>query len=148
MKTLILEQFGLTVELIDDDALRVTPASRITPEAGDYIRSHAEQLRERILGVDTFRPVGDISAAIVTSLVINRASQVNDCMSCRHWKGAQSVPASRYTALSAARVDVKPRSNTVGMCARYNKPWRVSNIASDPDYQRWQYIGHCGREAA
>ena len=86
--------------------------------------------------------------AIVTSLVINRASQVNDCMSCRHWKGAQSVPASRYTALSAARVDVKPRSNTVGMCARYNKPWRVSNIASDPDYQRWHYIGHCGREAA
>jgi hypothetical protein len=73
---------------------------------------------------------------------------VNECTGCMFWKGAQSVPAGRYTALSAAGVDVKPKSNIVGMCARYNKPWRVSNIASDPDYQRWHFIGQCGRKAA
>jgi len=184
-RILTLDRFGLTVELVgDDDALKVAPSSRITPEARAFILTHKEELRERLLGPVTFAAAGDITAAIVTDLVMtqattarhatdsddrevieervaimeydgglsrdeaeHRASVANECTGCMFWKGAQSVATGRYTALSAAGVDAKPKSHTIGMCARYNKPWRVSNIASDPDYQRWHFIGQCGRKA-
>lgn len=72
-RSMTLEPFGLQVELVgDDDALRVTPASRITPEARAYIQAHKETLREQLLSRDSFRPVGDISAGLVTALAIGQ----------------------------------------------------------------------------
>lgn len=68
-RSLLLEQFGLRVELIgDDDALRVTPSSRITPAARDYIVANKAALRDRLLGETTFTTVGDIAAGIVTAM--------------------------------------------------------------------------------
>ena len=72
-RSLLLEQFGLRVELIgDDDALRVTPSSRITPAARDYIVANKAALRDRLLGNTTFTAVGDIAAGIVTAVAIRQ----------------------------------------------------------------------------
>lgn len=74
------------------------------------------------------------------------AGQVNDCMACRHWQGVQTYADLRFKALSAAGVDIKPKSMIMGTCARRNRPWRDSNIPADPAYFRWHFIGQCGWE--
>ena len=66
---IVLDQFGLTVELADDKCtLRVTPASRITSVAREYIKANKEALLDDLLGKSTFTPVGDLTAGVVTVL--------------------------------------------------------------------------------
>lgn len=72
------------------------------------------------------------------------AGQVNDCMTCRYWQGVQTYHDPRYKALTSAGVVAKPKSLLMGACAKHQRPWRVSNIPGDADYNRWHLVGQCG----
>jgi hypothetical protein len=87
------------------------------------------------------QPVGDLTAAIVTAIATGRALPTeashqpsrptprgdaeteHKCHQCTHWQGVNCYGK--------------------GECAAGYRPWRISNIASYPDYYRWHYIGHC-----
>ena len=71
------------------------------------------------------------------------AGQVNDCMTCRYWQGVQTYPDPRYKVMSSVGIDSKPKSLLMGACAKHQRPWRVSNIPGDGDYNRWQFVGQC-----
>jgi hypothetical protein len=90
----------------------------------------------------------DREARAMQAKAQRQACMENHCTGCLFWDGAQSIATGRYNAFTAAGVEAKPRTRTVGKCLRHSKPWRISNIASDPDYQRWHFIGQCGRKAA
>lgn len=77
-----------------------------------------------------------------------RSAEVNDCMSCRHWKGVMTYAEPRFKTPAAAGVAAKPKSMIMGTCARHNRPWRVSNIPSQTDYFCWHFLGECGMETA
>lgn len=72
------------------------------------------------------------------------AGQVNDCMTCRYWQGVQTYPDPRYKVMSSVGIESKPKSLLMGACAKHQRPWRVSNIPGDADYNRWHLVGQCG----
>lgn len=76
------------------------------------------------------------------------AGQVNDCMSCRYWQGVQTYSDPRYKVMSSVGIASKHKSLLMGACAKHQRPWRVSDIPGDADYNRWHLVGQCGREAA
>lgn len=118
-RSLHLEKFGLKVSLAPDQKLtdqlsfdlklKVTPASKITPEARAYISYHKAAIMGRLMGDEA----------------------VHDCMSCPHWQGV------------LMSTDWQGRSTTRGGCAAGVRPWRISNIISQPDFHRWHFVGKC-----
>ncbi|WP_157222120.1 hypothetical protein [Chromobacterium haemolyticum] len=71
------------------------------------------------------------------------AAQEGNCMNCAHWLGVQAYSENRYQALTAAGLPGKPRSVVMGQCRHHHRPWRVSNLPSDPGYQHWHFLGIC-----
>ena len=118
-RSLHLEKFGLEVSLATgqkitdqlsfDLKLKVTPASKITPEARAYISINKAALTAKLMGENA----------------------EHDCMSCPHWQGVMMS------------TNWQGRSTTRGGCTAGVRPWRISNIISQPDFHRWHFVGQC-----
>ncbi|MDE1714500.1 hypothetical protein PWG14_18510 (plasmid) [Chromobacterium amazonense] len=78
-----------------------------------------------------------------------RASQANDCMSCRHWQGEATVPDARQRVAQMVGLPTPHKGNqSIGICGARYRPWRISNLASEADYTHWHFIGQCACQPA